>query len=57
LWLIIPKIEKSEAVKYILQKLIDILSRKTTEEVAVSTMYKLIKKLEEKYVFLRHIEI
>ena len=39
-----PKIEKSEVVRYILQKLIDISSRKTTEELAVSTMYELIKK-------------
>jgi len=50
-------IENSEVVRHVLQKLIDISSRKTTEEHAVSTMYGLIKKLEEKYNFLRHIEI
>ena len=50
-------IENSEVVQHILQKLIDISSRKTTEENAVTTMYELIKKLEEKYEFLKHIEV
>ena len=50
-------IENSEVVQHILQKLIDISSRKTTEERAVTTMYGLIKKLEEKYEFLKHIEV
>jgi len=52
-----PQIENSEVVKHILQKIIDISTRKTTEGHAVSTMNGLIKKLEEKYNFLRHIEI
>ena len=52
-----PRIENSEVVKYMLQKLIDISSRKTTEGHAVSTMYESIKKLENKYDFLRHITI
>lgn len=52
-----PKIENSEVVRHVLQKLIDISSRKTTKGHAVSTMYELIKKLEEKYDFLRHVEI
>jgi len=50
-------IKKSEVVRHVLQKLIDISSRKTTEGHAVSTMHDLIKKLEEKYDFLKHIEI
>jgi len=53
----LPQIENSEVVRHVLQKLIDISSRKTTRGLAVSTMYELIKKLEEKYDFLRHIEI
>ena len=52
-----PRIENSEVVKYMLKKLIDISSRKTTEGHAVSTMYESIKKLENKYDFLRHITI
>lgn len=52
-----PQIENSEVVKHILQKIIDISTRKTTEGHAVSTMNGLIKKLEEKYNFLRHVEI
>ena len=41
-----------------LQKLIDISRGKTIEELAVSTMCELIKKKpEEKYAFLRHVEI
>ena len=52
-----PRIENSEVVKYMLQKLIDISSRKTTEGHAVSTMYESIKKLENKYDFLKHITI
>ena len=52
-----PQIENSEVVRHVLQKLIDISSRKTTEGHAVLTMYGLIKNLEEKHVFLRHVEI
>jgi DNA integrity scanning protein DisA with diadenylate cyclase activity len=52
-----PVIEKSEVVKHILQKLIDISSRKTTEGHAILTIEELIKKLEEKYDFLKHVEI
>ena len=52
-----PELEKSEIVKHVLQTLIDISSRKTTQGHAVLTMYELIKKLQEKYDFLKHIEI
>lgn len=51
------QIENSEVVRYVLDKLINISSRKTTEGHAVSTMYGLLKKLEEKYDFLKHVEI
>ena len=50
-------IDNSEVVRHVLQKLIDISSRKTTKGYAVSTIYELIKNLVEKYDFLRHVEI
>ena len=52
-----PQLENSEVVKHVLQKLIDISSRKTTTGHAVSTMHDLIKNLERKYSFLKNIEI
>jgi len=53
----LPQIENSEVVRHVLQKLIDISSRKTTKGHAVSTMHDLIKKLEEKHDFLKNVEI
>jgi len=50
-------LDNSKVVEHILQTLIRISSRKTTAGHAVSTMNDLIKKLENKYNFLRHIEI
>lgn len=50
-------IENSEVIRKILMTLINISSRKTTEGYAISIMDSLIKKLEEKYDFLKHIEI
>jgi len=52
-----PDFDNSEVVRHILQTLINITSRKTTKDQALSTMYDLIKKLQGKYKFLRHIEI
>jgi hypothetical protein len=49
--------DNSEVVKHILQTLINISSRKTTKLHAVSTINELIRKLKNKYNFLRHIEI
>jgi DNA integrity scanning protein DisA with diadenylate cyclase activity len=53
----LPQLENSEVVKYVLQKLIDISSRKTTAGHAVSTMQDLVKNLERKYNFLKNVEI
>ena len=50
-------IENSEVVRHILDTLIDISGRKTTKGYAVSTMNILIKRLENKYNFLKNIEI
>ncbi|KYK30749.1 MAG: hypothetical protein AYK22_02990 [Thermoplasmatales archaeon SG8-52-3] len=47
----------SEVVRHILQTLINLSGRKTTKKQAISTMYELIKNLEDKYDFLKHIEI
>jgi len=52
-----PQVENSEVVKHVLQTLVDISSRKTTQIQAVLTLSDLIKKLEGKYTFLRHIEV
>jgi hypothetical protein len=52
-----PDFDNSEVVRHILQTLINITSRKTTKDQALSTMYDLIKKLQGKYEFLKHIEI
>ena len=52
-----PEVEKSELMRHVLQTLIDISSRKTTQGHAVITMYDLINKLRKKYDFLKNIEI
>ena len=52
-----PHFENSEVVRHILQKLINISSRKTTEVEVVTKMDELINKLKEKYDFLKHVEI
>lgn len=49
--------DNSEVVRHFLDTLIDISSRKTTKGHAVFTMDNLIKKLENKYDFLKHIEV
>ncbi len=52
-----PHFENSEVVRHILQTLIRISSRKTTKGNVVSAMDELIKKLQDKYDFLKHVEI
>jgi hypothetical protein len=52
-----PEVEKSELVKRVLQTLIDISGRKTTKDLAVIKMTDLMKKLQNKYNFLKHVEI
>jgi len=52
-----PKVENSEVIRHVLETLVDISSRKTTQIQAVLTLSELIKKLQEKYAFLRHIEV
>ena len=52
-----PEIENSEVVEHILKTLIDISSRKTTESHAILIMDSLMKKLEKRYDFLKHVEI
>jgi len=49
--------EKSELVKRVLQTLIDISGRKTTKGLAVIKMTDLMKKLQNKYDFLKHVKI
>lgn len=52
-----PDMQNSEIMVYVLQRLFDISSRKTTQQQALSTMSGLIKKFENKYGFLRHVEL
>ena len=52
-----PQIKNSDIVGKVLKTLINISSRKTTEGYAVSVMDTLIKKLEEDFDFLKHVEI
>ncbi|GAF79319.1 unnamed protein product [marine sediment metagenome] len=50
-------IENSKIMKNILNTLLTISSRKETDINIVSTMVSLVKKLEGKYSFLKHVEI
>lgn len=52
-----PEIDNSEVMSYMLQKLFDISSRKTTQQQAFSTMSDILKKFQNKYDFLKHIEV
>ena len=50
-------IKNSEVIRHILETLLSISSRKTTQGYALLTMNGLITKLQEKYNFLKHVEI
>jgi hypothetical protein len=50
-------LENSEIVRHVLEKLLNISSRKTTSGLAVLTLNRSIKTLEKKYEFLKHIDI
>jgi len=52
-----PSPEKSDVMKSVLKTLISISSRKTDLPNAVMTMDDLIKRLETKYNFLKHVQI
>lgn len=52
-----PEFENSEVMKHILNTLITLSSRKTTQGHAVTTMNNLIENLKNKYDFLKHIEV
>ena len=52
-----PELENSEVFRHVLQTLVNISGRKTTQDHAVTTLSSLIEKLKDKYVFLKHIEI
>lgn len=52
-----PAPEKSEVMKNVLKTLISISSRKTDLPYALMTMEDLIKRLEPRYDFLKHIQI
>ena len=50
-------IENSEVMRTVLTTLLKISNRKDTDINVISTMGSLVKKLEGKYDFLKHIEI
>jgi hypothetical protein len=50
-------LEKSDLIKNVLKTLINISSRKTDLPFTILTIENLIKRLETKFVFLRHIQI
>ena len=50
-------VSNSEVVNHVLTNLINMSSRKTTQQQAYSTMSNLIKKFQNKYDFLKNIEI
>lgn len=50
-------LEKSDLMKNVLKTLINISSRKTDLPYTILTIENLIKRLETKFVFLRHIQI
>jgi len=50
-------IENSKVMKNVLNTLLTTSSRKDTDIDIVSTMDSLVKKLEGKYSFLKHVEI
>ncbi|MCX6662915.1 MAG: hypothetical protein NTZ75_01555 [Euryarchaeota archaeon] len=52
-----PSPERSDVMKSVLKTLISISSRKTDLSSAVMTMDDLIKRLETKYNFLKHVQI
>lgn len=52
-----PLPEKSEIIKNVLKTLISISSRKTDLAYTMMTIEDLIKRLETRYVFLKHIRI
>ena len=52
-----PNLDNSDVVKQVIQTLLDVSSRKTTQGQALVTMADLIEKLREKYDFLKHVEI
>jgi len=53
----LPNLDNSDVVKQVIQTLLDVSSRKTTQGQALVTMADLIEKLREKYDFLKHVEI
>jgi hypothetical protein len=52
-----PAPEKSDVMKNVLKTLISISSRKTDLPYAIMTMEDLMKRLETRYTFLKHIQI
>jgi len=51
------ELERSDIVKNVLTTLIDISSRKTNKGHAITTLDTLIKRLEGRYDFLKHVQI
>lgn len=52
-----PELEKSDVIKNLLDTMIKISGRKTNKGHAISIMDSLIKQLEPRFDFLRHVQI
>jgi len=51
------ELKRSDVVKNVLTTLLDISSRKTNKGHAITTLDSLIKQLEDRYDFLKHVQI
>ena len=52
-----PQLTNSDVVSHVLKTILNISSRKSTEGHAVSTMTTLLRRLEDQYDFLKHVDI
>jgi len=51
------KLEKSDVIKRLLQSIVDVIGRRSSEDYAIVMVGNTIKKLQEKYGFLRFVQI
>lgn len=52
-----PELEKSDVIKNLLTTMLDISGRKTNKGHAISTMDSLVRQLETRFDFLKHVQI
>ena len=52
-----PNLQRSEVMRHVIQSLIDISTRKTTQGHAIFTMNDILSQLNQKYDFLKNVKI